>query len=69
MLFRSAGRIALGRAPSAAEQARLVKFFEQQLDMLGPPAADAKAAAEQTSRALAETCLVLLCMNEFIYVD
>ncbi len=64
-----ASRIALGRAPTTAEQARLVKFYEQQLEMLGPSSADAKATAAQTNRALTETCLVLLCMNEFIYVD
>jgi len=64
-----ASRIALGRAPTAAEQARLVKFYEQQLEMLGPPSTDPKAVAAQTARALTETCLVLLCMNEFIYVD
>ncbi len=64
-----ASRIALGRAPTPAEQARLVKFYEQQLELLGPPSADPKATAAQTARALTETCLVLLCMNEFIYVD
>ena len=64
-----AGRIALGRAPTATEQMRLAKFYEQQLELLGPPAADAKAKEAQTTRALTETCLVLLCMNEFIYVD
>jgi len=64
-----ASRIALGRAPTATELARLVKFFEQQRELLGPPATDAKAAAAQTNRALTETSLVLLCMNEFIYVD
>jgi len=64
-----ASRIALGRAPTATELARLVKFFEQQRELLGPPATDAKATAAQTNRALTETSLVLLCMNEFIYVD
>ena len=64
-----ASRIALGRAPTPSEQARLVKFYEQQFEMLGPPSADPKATATQTARALTETCLVLLCMNEFIYVD
>lgn len=64
-----ASRIALGRAPTPIEQARLVKFYEQQLEMLGPPSADPKASTAQTTRALTETCLVLLCMNEFIYVD
>jgi len=64
-----AGRIALGRALTATEHARLLKFYGQQLSLLGPPPADAKAAAAQTTRALTETCLVLLCMNEFIYVD
>ena len=68
-VIANASRIALGRAPTPAEQARLVKFYEQQLELLGPPSADAKAAAAQTTRALTETCLVLLCMNEFIYVD
>ncbi len=64
-----AGRIALGRALSTPEQTRLVKFFEQQRELLGPPSADPKATAAQTARAFTETCLVLLCMNEFIYVD
>ena len=64
-----ASRIALGRVPTPVEQIRLVKFYEQQLNLLGPPSADAKATAAQTSRAFSETCLVLLCMNEFIYVD
>jgi hypothetical protein len=48
---------------------RLAKFYEQQLELLGPPSADPKAKEAQTTRALTETCLVLLCMNEFIYVD
>ncbi len=64
-----ASRIALGRAPTPTEQARLVKFYEQQLELLAPPSANAKATAAQITRALTETCLVLLCMNEFIYVD
>ena len=64
-----ASRITLGRAPTATEQARLTQFFQQQLEMLGPASADAKAQEVQTNRALTETCLVLLCMNEFIYVD
>lgn len=64
-----AGRIALGRALTTTEQARLQKFYEQQLSLLGPVPADAKAAAAQSARALTETSLVLVCMNEFIYVD
>ena len=64
-----ASRIALGRAPSATELARLVKFYTDQLALISPTFEDPKAAAAQTSRALTETCLVLLCMNEFIYVD
>jgi len=64
-----AGRLALGRALTATEQMSLAKFYEQQLELLGPPSADAKAKEAQTTRALTETCLVLLCMNEFIYVD
>ena len=64
-----ASRIALGRAPTPVEQARLVKFYEQQLEQLAPPSADSKATAAQITRALTETSLVLLCMNEFIYVD
>ena len=64
-----ASRIALGRAPTSAELAGLVKFYEQQLEMIAPPSADAKVSAAQTARAITETCLVLLCMNEFIYVD
>jgi len=68
-VIAQAGRIALGRALTATEQARLQKFYEQQLSLLGPVPADAKAAAAQSARALTETSLVLLCMNEFIYVD
>ena len=64
-----ASRIALGRAPTAAEQARLVKFYNEQIALISPTYDDPKAAAAEIARALTETCLVLLCMNEFIYVD
>ena len=46
--------LALGRRPSAAERDRMLAFIARQ------PAKD---------QALADFCQVLLCLNEFIYVD
>jgi hypothetical protein len=56
-------RIAFGRAPTEPEQARMQAFLDQQRMALG---AD---TAETTDKALVEFCHVLLCLNEFVYID
>ena len=63
-LVRAAYRIALGRAPAAAELADSVGFVTLQ-------AADYEAAKKADARELALTdfCQTLLCLNEFVYVD
>jgi hypothetical protein len=54
--------IALGRRPSNAERQRMQSFVERQAESYGKSA----AARDQ---ALSDFCQVLLCLNEFIYVD
>ncbi|MEI7781799.1 MAG: DUF1553 domain-containing protein, partial [Planctomycetota bacterium] len=53
--------VALSRKPSADDVARFTSFL----------AAREQAAADDASRkaALADTCHLMLCLNEFIYVD
>jgi hypothetical protein len=58
---RNAYRIALARPPSDAELREATAFLEQQ--MASYPAERRRAAA------LADFCQVLMCLNEFIYVD
>lgn len=55
-------QIALARKPSETERSRMLAFVEQQRAALGndPAAAD---------KALTEVCQVLLCLNEFVYID
>ena len=53
--------VALSRKPNQAELAKFGAYLKQQLGENPTPEASAKA--------LAQTCLVLLCTNEFIYVD
>jgi hypothetical protein len=57
-------RVALGRAPTAAEQADSAAFVKSQ-------AADYEAAKRADARELALTdfCQTLMCLNEFVYVD
>jgi hypothetical protein len=55
-------RIVLGRRPSELERQRLLDFMERQAASYGK----APKALEQ---ALADGCQVLLCLNEFVYVD
>ena len=52
----------LSRHPTSAERDRMLAFVQQQAQALGnnPQARD---------RALVEMCQVLMCLNEFIYVD
>ena len=47
-------QIAFARSPSADERQRMLAFVQQQTDM---------------NLALVEFCQVLLCLNEFVYVD
>ncbi|MBL8827772.1 MAG: PSD1 domain-containing protein [Planctomycetaceae bacterium] len=54
---------ALGRSPSADERQRMWRFVEQQRAALGSD------TPETAARALVEFCQVLLCLNEFVYVD
>jgi mono/diheme cytochrome c family protein len=55
-------QIAFARAPGDAEQSRMLAFITAQRDAMGTdPAA--------TEKALTEFCHVLLCLNEFVYVD
>jgi hypothetical protein len=55
-------QIALARSPSEDERSRMAAFIEQQSQALGsdPTASD---------KAFAEFCHVLLCLNEFVFVD
>jgi hypothetical protein len=52
---------ALSRRPTDAELAKFGGYFKQQLGENPTPATSAKA--------MAQSCLALLCTNEFIYVD
>ncbi len=54
--------IALGRRPSDGERQRMQSFVERQAESYGKM----PAARDQ---ALSDFCHVLLCLNEFIYVD
>jgi hypothetical protein len=56
-------RIALSRRPTDAEKARMLAFIAQQAATY---AGDPNAAADM---AVADFCQVLLCSNEFVYVD
>lgn len=56
-------RIAFSRLPTDAERTRMLAFIEQQKSIMG---GDSPAVVEQ---ALTEFCQVLLCLNEFVYVD
>lgn len=54
--------VAFARHPSATEREAMLAFVESQRDSFGmDPAA--------TEKALAQFCHVLLCLNEFVYVD
>lgn len=55
--------IVFSRKPTESERTRMVAFIEQQKS-----AVEGDAAAN-ADRALAEFCHVLLCLNEFIYID
>ena len=56
-------QIALGRKPAEEESQQMVAFLEQQVKLAE---SDPNSARD---RALTEFCQVLLCLNEFVYVD
>jgi hypothetical protein len=56
--LEAAFRIALTRRPTDAERAKFGAYFSRQKELLG-----------SEEKALAETCVVLLATNEFVYVD
>ena len=56
-------RIAFARVPSEPERTQMLAFIESQRTLAG---GDPAANADQ---ALTEFCQVLLCLNEFVYVD
>lgn len=62
-LVDNAYRIAFSRSPSESEQASMRAFIEAQQTMLG---GDPTTTVDQ---ALVEFCQVLLCLNEFVYID
>jgi hypothetical protein len=56
-------QLAFSRLPSAAESGRMLSFVDEQRAALG-------GAPDQTTQAaLVELCQVMLCLNEFVYVD
>jgi len=61
-------QVALGRAPTDAERSQMKTFVDGQRAALAdkPGAAPPPDAAD---RALVEFCHVLLCLNEFVYID
>lgn len=56
-------QLAYNRAPTDAERSMMLAFIEQQRAALGVDQPDA------TDKALIEFCQVLLCLNEFVYID
>lgn len=54
---------AFSRSPSDAERIRMLAFVETQASAMGGD------VNEATKKALVEFCHVLLCLNEFVYVD
>ena len=60
--IEAAYRTALGRRPTAEEASRAVRFIEKS-------AASRPGDKTAASTALADFCLVLLCSNEFLYID
>ena len=56
-------RITFGRVPSADERSQMLAFVESQRTLAGTD------PATNTDQALTEFCQVLLCLNEFVYVD
>jgi hypothetical protein len=58
----AAYRTALGRKPTAAEKERALAFVPRLAESYGK-------GEPATARAFADFCQVLLCSNDFVYVD
>lgn len=56
-------QIAFGRMPTEAVRSRMLAFINQQQSELGGN------TPETSDKALIEFCHVLLCLNEFVYID
>lgn len=56
-------QLAFNRQPTETERSLMLAFIDQQRAALGPEKPDS------TDKALVEFCQVLLCLNEFVYVD
>ena len=61
LAIRQGYRIALARDPSPTELADSSAFVNQQLTTY--------AGSDRRESALADFCQVLMCLNEFVYVD
>ena len=61
-LVQEAYAIAISRPPNEPEQQRMVQFIQSQADSYG----NDKAAQ---TRALADFCQLMFCLNEFVFVD
>ena len=59
----SAYRITFARAITDVERTQMLAFIESQQGIVGGD------PATSTERALVEFCQVLLCLNEFVYID
>jgi hypothetical protein len=59
--LRTAYKTTLAREPSPAELTDAVAFIEEQMTTYN--------GADRRERALADFCQVLMCLNEFVYVD
>jgi hypothetical protein len=55
-------RIALSRRATADERQRMLAFVQQQVDGYG-------STPRAIDQALTDFCQVVLCLNEFVYVD
>ncbi len=61
-VIRDTYRIALGRAPTDAESARMVAFVENQSASYG-------GGARSLDLAVADLCQMVVCLNEFVFID
>ncbi|MFM8253596.1 MAG: PSD1 and planctomycete cytochrome C domain-containing protein [Planctomycetota bacterium] len=62
-VIEQAYRLAFGRRPSASERELMKSFIAQQMQLTGG------AAPPNRQPALLEFCHVVLCLNEFLYID
>jgi len=61
-VVEAAYRIALSRPPTAQEQTQMVALIQQHIESYGD---DERAAKLATT----DFCQLLLCLNEFVYID